>query len=379
MGVWGPSRRIALKTCHALISCLLAILLLSACGSSSERGDDDFARIDEAIRTAALVHRPAECTKVATQGFLEQVTNRSGEAAVLICEEEAEDPLGKADAVAVSTIVVTGSTATAKAAFSGLPGPPGLRRETVSIALVEEDGRWKLDRLTGYRGQQPDVEKIAEDIAADSTRSERDCFERRIDGESRAEHNQGELSRPFSRARLDDQYAICFKSNGAGSGHGQTIAPKDGLYSYRVPPGFEPFTPRELDGTTTTALTSLAARNSSAGISVVQVEEFDIFDAKELDEFRDAFVETVGEEADSKGSSLTEVARVPVPGHLALQYTLIGGRAQQSPGVDEEATLIVTSNGLHAVKLICAWGRTAVEERLIRHGCEAVLRSLQVE
>jgi hypothetical protein len=129
-----------LLTLSALVVCALALV---ACGSS---GSSDEDKIEAAIEASATASDPANCTKLETLSFSEQNSGESGKAAISTCEKEAKDPEGKADSVAVSEVEVDGSKATANAAITG----GTLEGQTVSIALVEEDGQWKLDEITGF-------------------------------------------------------------------------------------------------------------------------------------------------------------------------------------------------------------------------------------
>ena len=122
---------------------IVSALALVACGGS---GGNDEAEIEGAIETSATASDPANCTKLETLRFSEQSSGESGKAATEACEEEAEDPEGKAESVAVSEVEVDGSKATANAAITG----GSLEGQTVSIALVEEDDQWKLDQITGF-------------------------------------------------------------------------------------------------------------------------------------------------------------------------------------------------------------------------------------
>jgi hypothetical protein len=122
---------------------IVSALALVACGSS---GSSDESEIEEAIETSATTADPANCTKLETLSFSEQSSGESGKAATEACEEEAKDPEGKAESVAVSEVEVEGEKATANAAITG----GSLEGQTVSIALVEEDGQWKLDQITGF-------------------------------------------------------------------------------------------------------------------------------------------------------------------------------------------------------------------------------------
>lgn len=126
-----------------LSALIVSTLALVACGSSGSSAESE---IEAAIETSATTADPANCTKLETLSFSEQSTGESGKAAIEACEEEAEDPEGKADSVAVSEVEVDGEKATADAAITG----GSLEGQTVSIALVEEDDQWKLDQITGF-------------------------------------------------------------------------------------------------------------------------------------------------------------------------------------------------------------------------------------
>jgi hypothetical protein len=135
-----------LKKRYLLFPCLLIVsaLFLAACGGS---GDNAEAEIEDAIETSATVNDPANCTELETLNFSEQSSTETGKAALKACEAEAEEEDGsKAKSVAVSEVEVDGEKATAQAAVTG----GSLEGQTVAIALVEEDGQWKLDELTGF-------------------------------------------------------------------------------------------------------------------------------------------------------------------------------------------------------------------------------------
>jgi hypothetical protein len=134
-----------LKKHHLLLPCLsiVSALALVACGGGGSNAESE---IEGAIETSATTGDPANCTKLETANFVEQSTGESGKAAIGTCEEEAKkDPESNAESVAVTEVEVDGSKATANAALSG----GSLDEQTVSIALVEDDG-WKLDELTGF-------------------------------------------------------------------------------------------------------------------------------------------------------------------------------------------------------------------------------------
>lgn len=126
-----------------LLPCLLILsaLAFTACGSSSgEEGE-----VEEVIETSATTTDPADCKKVNTQQFMEQVTRESGEAAVEECEEEAKNDEGS-DSVSVSSVEIDGSNATAEAALSG----GNLDGQTLEVKLVEDDDGWKMNEVVEF-------------------------------------------------------------------------------------------------------------------------------------------------------------------------------------------------------------------------------------
>jgi hypothetical protein len=142
-----------LKRCLVLL-CLVTFFALSltACGSS---GGSDESQIEEAVETSATSTDPADCTKLATQRFMEQTTQSEGSEAVESCEKDASKANG-ADAATVSSVEVEGSKATADATLSG----GGFDGQTVEVALVKEGDQWKLDEIAGFA--KFDKEKLIE-------------------------------------------------------------------------------------------------------------------------------------------------------------------------------------------------------------------------
>lgn len=132
-----PKRYLLL--CFCLITSALAF---AACGSSES--DED--KIVDVIETSVTSDDPSSCTEFVTQTFLDQVEEGEGKAALKECEEDAEDTSDNPDSVDVTEVEVDGSNATANAAFAG----GGFDGQTLTVALVDEDGDWKLDEITEF-------------------------------------------------------------------------------------------------------------------------------------------------------------------------------------------------------------------------------------
>lgn len=149
---------------------LLALALgLAACGG----GESDEDKIVEVIETSATSTDPADCEALATQAFLEQTQFSQGEEAVESCEESAKETKDNPDSVEVSAVEIDGSSATAEAAFAG----GNFDGQTFTAALVEEDGDWKLDEITGFA--EFDQEQLADSLE-EALLSEGDSVEKEL-------------------------------------------------------------------------------------------------------------------------------------------------------------------------------------------------------
>jgi ABC-type glycerol-3-phosphate transport system substrate-binding protein len=183
------------KLRHLLLPCLLLLsaLALAACGGGgSDSGDEK--SIEAAIVRSATTADPANCTEVETQAFVEQSSDESGAAAVKDCEKEAKDASNNAKTVKVTKIEVDGHEATADAAIVG----GGFDSQVISISLVEEDGTWKLDELTGFA--RLDTARLAEifgeklEETGELTEAQTSCIVEGIEAASRAEAEELVLS-----------------------------------------------------------------------------------------------------------------------------------------------------------------------------------------
>jgi ABC-type glycerol-3-phosphate transport system substrate-binding protein len=122
---------------------LVLVLGLAACGGSGESDED---KVVNAIETAATSTDPSVCTELQTVAFVEQTQGEEGKVAVEACEDETSKGSNSPDSVKVTKVEVDGSNATADAAFVG----GSFDGQTLRVALVEEDGDWKLDEATGF-------------------------------------------------------------------------------------------------------------------------------------------------------------------------------------------------------------------------------------
>jgi hypothetical protein len=131
-----------LKRCLVL-TCLLIVsaLTFAACGSS----DNDESQIEETVETSATSTDPADCKKLSTQQFMEQVAQTEGAEAVKTCEKEASEESG-AKSASVSNVEVDGSTATAEVALTG----GSLDGQGLEVALVKQGDQWKLNEIAGF-------------------------------------------------------------------------------------------------------------------------------------------------------------------------------------------------------------------------------------
>jgi hypothetical protein len=127
------------------IAAIAAALTLAACGGDDDDsgGSEDSDQITEVIQTSVTTTDPADCERLQTENFLEQVQFSSGPDALENCQADAEDTEDDPDETEVTNIEVDGASATADASFVGGP----FDGSTITLALVKEGDQWKLDRI----------------------------------------------------------------------------------------------------------------------------------------------------------------------------------------------------------------------------------------
>lgn len=173
-----------MKRFCALVAGLVTAATLAGCGGG---GNDQEAVIEATLRRALLSHDPAKCTDALTETVIEQVTGESGAEALEECEEQANERENDTKAITISAVEVDDAGASAKVAF--VDG--SFTGQTILVSLVDESGRWKLDRfvritkfnreyfLAGAAINLAD----SEEMGADQSR----CIVERLESKSREE------------------------------------------------------------------------------------------------------------------------------------------------------------------------------------------------
>jgi hypothetical protein len=136
----------------APIVTLLAASVLASCGGGGDDGTTSSAagspaadaQVAQTIRTSIMSSDPADCLKLETLRFLQQIHFTSGEAAVKACQADAPDTSDDPDSIDVKNVAVQGDKATADATFTG----GGFDGSTLALSLVKQDDQWKLDEIT---------------------------------------------------------------------------------------------------------------------------------------------------------------------------------------------------------------------------------------
>lgn len=141
LSVWGVSMRTGRRVLAALVLLVLA-LGISACGGGS--GESDEEQVEAVIKTALTSTDPSACGESRTIDFMEETGDSTGAKAERECEEGVASRENLPSSVTVSKVEVEDGKATAEVAFEG-GDPDGL---VVNVALVEEDGTWKIDDFT---------------------------------------------------------------------------------------------------------------------------------------------------------------------------------------------------------------------------------------
>jgi len=106
---------------------------------------DDSEAIGRTIRTVAMSTDPSFCDYLVTPRYLRQVTGEKPPYGEIRCASDAASP--RAEAVEAITSNVEGDRATASATFIG----GSFDDSRLDLTLVEESGRWKLDRVVGFQ------------------------------------------------------------------------------------------------------------------------------------------------------------------------------------------------------------------------------------
>jgi hypothetical protein len=122
---------------------VLVALTITACGGGGSSAEGE---ITEVIEKAATTTDPSNCTKIETLAFVEQNSSEKGKSAIKACEEEAEAGEEQAEGAKVSSISVNREKATAEVEFEG----GSLGSQSLELALVEEEGKWKVDQVEGF-------------------------------------------------------------------------------------------------------------------------------------------------------------------------------------------------------------------------------------
>lgn len=118
---------------------MLVATALAACG-----GESDEEQVVEVVEVALTKTDPENCTELETQSFVEQWMQIEDPSAVRWCKSNAEAIEHDLGPVTVHDVEVEGPEATAE--VGGLEGYEG----TMTVALVEQDGHWKLDEIVRY-------------------------------------------------------------------------------------------------------------------------------------------------------------------------------------------------------------------------------------
>ncbi len=195
-------KRLLLPLCILIATALV----LEACGSNG--GEE--GQVENAIVASATAFNPANCKRLNTQRFNEQLEGESGPAAVQECEEDAEKEEGP-DSVEVSKVEIDGSEASAEVAVSG----GGLDGQAIEVALVKDGGQWKLGEIVKFTKFDPGrmARAFEDQVAAHPGEINRQlaaCLTEAFASASRAEAEDLRLS--GSRKAFDELVEACASS-----------------------------------------------------------------------------------------------------------------------------------------------------------------------
>ncbi|HEY2479263.1 MAG TPA: hypothetical protein VGI17_11090 [Solirubrobacterales bacterium] len=166
---------------------VVVALTITACGG----GKSDESKISEVIEKAATTTDPSNCTGLETQRFNEQNNQVKGKAATKACEEQAEAGKEQAEGAKVSNVSVNDEKATAEVEFEG----GSLGSQALEVALVKEEGDWKLDQVEGFANYDGKAlgqafEKEFEENPEGLNKRQATCIAGKIAGSSQEEAEQ---------------------------------------------------------------------------------------------------------------------------------------------------------------------------------------------
>jgi len=168
------NKRLALILAPCLL--LVAAIGLAACGGDGG-GDSEVEEISNVINESVTTTDPSKCTDLLTTRFIEQNSDKTGKVALEECEAEAADTSDDPDELTVSAVKIDGAKATAEAAFVG----GSFDGQTVSLALVDDGGQWKLDEISGFASYDADalaktLEGRFESLSSEITPAQIECI-----------------------------------------------------------------------------------------------------------------------------------------------------------------------------------------------------------
>ena len=116
------------------------------------------AAVRQLVITAMTTSDPADCTRLYTQAFLEQITGKTGSEAVEECSDDSDDD-SVADSVNIKSLVSTGSGYQAVVDIEG----GDMAGSLFTMTITRGSGTWRIDRLVDVDLDMDQQAKIAGD------------------------------------------------------------------------------------------------------------------------------------------------------------------------------------------------------------------------
>jgi hypothetical protein len=135
------AKTVGRRTLMVLGGLMLVLIAFAAFRIATHDRPSTEERIERNIDVVFTSGNPGYCDDLTTRHYLEQTTDEPWPFADEACEIYAGE--GTTQSVAVSRVRVEGGRATARV----IPSGGSLDGATVTVALVDEDGYWRLDRL----------------------------------------------------------------------------------------------------------------------------------------------------------------------------------------------------------------------------------------
>ena len=165
------------------------------------------AAVRQLVTTAMTTSRPADCTRLYTQAFLEQISGDVGYEAIDECRDNSDGD-GNAKSIAFNSLADVGSGYRVAVDIEG----GSLSGSVLTMTVLRDAGNWKIDRLLQAEIDMEEQARVAGEALREEGYSEADigCVEQLVREADEAAYERAVLegrSTEFGRSILDQAFS----------------------------------------------------------------------------------------------------------------------------------------------------------------------------